>query len=64
MEALYLEGGLYAVFLYKGLPTDCAATFLYIFGTWFTQSEYEVDDRPNFEVLSEKYTNTSSDSEE
>lgn len=64
MEALNLAGGLYAVFLYKGLPANYAATFLYIFGTWFPQSDYEVDDRPHFEVLGEKYSNTSPESEE
>lgn len=64
MEALNLSGGLYAVFLYKGLPADYAATFRYIFGTWFPQSDYEVDDRPHFEVLGEKYSNTSPESEE
>lgn len=64
MEALTLAGGLYAVFLYKGLPANYAATFRYIFGTWFPQSDYEVDDRPHFEVLGEKYSNTSPESEE
>lgn len=64
MEVLNLAGGLYAVFLYKGLPANYAATFLYIFGTWFPQSAYEVDDRPHFEVLGEKYSNTSPESEE
>ena len=64
MEVLNLAGGLYAVFLYKGLPANYAATFLYIFGTWFPQSDYEVDDRPHFEVLGEKYSNTSPESEE
>jgi AraC family transcriptional regulator len=64
MESLYLEGGLYAVFLYKGLPADYTATFQYIFGTWFPQSAYEVEDRPHFEVLGEKYSNMSPESEE
>ena len=64
MEVLNLAGGLYAVFLYKGLPANYAATFRYIFGTWFPQSDYEVDDRPHFEVLGEKYSNTSPESEE
>ncbi len=64
MEVLNLEGGLYAVFLYKGLPADFAPTFIYIFGTWIPESEYDVDDRPHFEVLGDKYSNTSPTSEE
>jgi AraC family transcriptional regulator len=64
METFILPPGLYAVFQYKGSPKDYAPTFQYIFGTWFLDSIYEVDDRPHFEVLGEKYKNDSPDSEE
>ena len=64
MEVLNLKLGLYAVFLYKGLPANYAATLMYIFGTWFPQSDCEVDARTHFEVLGEKYSNSSPDLEE
>jgi AraC family transcriptional regulator len=63
METFILPGGLYAVFLYKGLSTD-SAIFQYIFGTWLPGSTYLLDERPHFEVLGEKYKNDDPDSEE
>jgi AraC family transcriptional regulator len=63
METLDLPGGLYAVFDYKGSNTD-NAIFRYILGTWVPQSDCELDDRPHFEVLGEKYRNNDPDSEE
>jgi AraC family transcriptional regulator len=64
METFILPAGLYAVFQYKGSPKDYAPTFQYIFGTWFPRSNYDIDDRPHFEILGEKYKNDSPDSEE
>ncbi len=64
MESIILPGGLYAVFLYKGLPAEAGKLFQYIFGVWIPASEYELDGRPHFEVLGEKYKNDSPDSEE
>ena len=63
MESFVLEGGLYAVFDYKGLNTD-NKIFLYIFRDWLPASEYELDDRPQFEVLGENYKNNDPDSQE
>lgn len=63
METFALEGGLYAVFDYKGLSTD-HSIFIYIFGTWLPGSDYLIDDRPHFEVLGEKYKNGDPNSEE
>ena len=63
MEAFILEGGLYAVFAYKGLNTD-TKIFEYIFTEWLPNSDYTLDDRPHFEVLGEKYKNNDPDSEE
>jgi AraC family transcriptional regulator len=63
METFVLEGGLYAVFHYQGLNTD-PTIFQYIFGTWLPQSDYELDVRPHFEVLGEKYKNNDPSSEE
>lgn len=63
METFTLAGGLYAVFDYKGLSTD-SSIFQYIYGTWLPNSEYDLDDRPHFEVLVEKYKNNDPNSEE
>lgn len=63
-ETLVLQGGLYAVFLHKGSAKDFSRTFKMIFYKWLPQSEYEIDDRPHFEVLGEKYKKDDPDSEE
>lgn len=63
MECIVIPAGKYAIFHYKGLPAD-AGIFRYIFGVWLPMSEYELDNRPQFEVLGEKYKNGSADSEE
>lgn len=63
METFVLEGGLYAVFDYKGLNTD-TSIFHYILGSWLPASEYLLDNRPHFEVLGSKYKNMDPDSEE
>ena len=62
-EAFELQGGLYAVFQYKGLSTD-SSVYQYIFSEWIPNSNYSIDDRPHFEVLGEKYKNNNPSSEE
>jgi len=65
MQMFTLQGGLYAVFFYKGHPAHHAPqVFGYIFNQWLPSSGYILDDRPHFEVLGEKYNNTSPESEE
>lgn len=63
METFILSEGLYAVFDYKGLSTD-TKIFEYIFGVWLPKSEYQLDNRPQFEILGEKYKNNDPESEE
>ena len=64
METYLLQGGLYAIFLHKSSNTD-DKTFRYIFETWLPAStEYQLDNRPHFEILGEKYKNDDPDSEE
>jgi len=63
METFTLEEGLYAVFEYKGSSAD-PSIFQFIFWQWIPNSPYEVDDRPHFEVLGEKYKNNDVNSEE
>ena len=63
MHAFTLEGGLYAVFDYKGSSAD-TSIYQYIFSEWLPNSAFEVDDRPHFEVLGHKYKNNDPNSEE
>ena len=64
MQSLIIEGGLYAVFNHIGDASKARETFGYIFGVWLPNSEYEFDNRPQFEILGEKYKNNAPDSEE
>lgn len=63
METFTLIGGEYAVFDYKGSSTD-GSIFQYIFMKWLPNSKYQLDSRPHFEVLGEKYKNNDPTSEE
>lgn len=63
MDTFELQGGLYAVFDYKGLNTD-NAIYRYIFEGWLPNSVYKLDHRPHFEMLGAKYKNNDPDSEE
>ncbi|WP_291871443.1 GyrI-like domain-containing protein [Maribacter sp.] len=64
MEPFILPGGLYAVFIHKGLASNFHKTMGHIYGVWLPQSSYVLDQRPHFEILGEKYKNNSEDSEE
>ncbi|MES2514760.1 MAG: GyrI-like domain-containing protein [Bacteroidota bacterium] len=64
METLTIPPGLYIVFTHKGLPSEGAKTFEYIFGTWLPNSNYELDNRPHFGKMTDKYNNTDPASEE
>ena len=64
MEAFTLKSGLYAVFIHKGGANTGPRTFGYIFGTWLPYSEYEMDFRPHFDLLGEKYKKDDPESEE
>ena len=64
METYILSNGLYAVFQYKGLSSGSAAFYQYIYSDWLPNSEYQLDNRPHFEILGEKYKNDDPTSEE
>lgn len=64
MQLLIVEEGLYAVFNHIGDASKARETFGYIYGVWLPNSEYELDNRPQFEILGEKYKNNAADSEE
>ncbi len=64
MSVFILSEGKYAVFDYKGSSQEAPSFFQYIFMEWLPNSGYELDHRPHFEVLGEKYKNNDPDSEE
>lgn len=53
MKVFHLKGGQYAVFHYKGLSSD-PTIFRYIYNEWLPNSNYQLDDRPHFEILGPK----------
>ncbi|MEC4049101.1 GyrI-like domain-containing protein [Flavobacterium sp. SUN046] len=64
MHTITIPSGLYAVFTYKGLPSNFAKTFNHIFFEWLPNSIYQLDNRPHFEILGSKYKNNDPTSEE
>lgn len=63
MKTLVIPTGEYAIFLHKGSSTD-NSTHQYIFSQWLPNSPYQLDNRPHFEVLGDKYKNADPSSEE
>ncbi len=51
METYILPGGLYAVFIYKGLITGISSFYQIIFNIWLPNSNYILDDIALFVVL-------------
>lgn len=64
MQVLEIPSGLYAVFLYRGKPSEAAPFFISIFKDWLPASPYLPDLRPHFEILDSKYLGEHPDSEE
>jgi AraC family transcriptional regulator len=64
LETLVIPAGKYAVFHYKGSSEQAPDVFRYIFNEWLPGSGYQIDNRPHFEILGEKYKNADADSEE
>jgi AraC family transcriptional regulator len=64
MQQLIVQEGLYAVFNHVGDAVKARETLGNIFGVWLPNSEYELDNRPHFEILGAKYKNNAPDSEE
>jgi AraC family transcriptional regulator len=64
METLIIPTGKYAVFIHKGPATEADKTYHFIFTQWLPNSEYNVDERPHFAVMTEKYKKEDPNSEE
>lgn len=59
-----LVAGLYAVFIHIGTSEEFPKTFQYILGQWLPRSQYELDDRPHFEILGERFKKNDPNSQE
>jgi AraC family transcriptional regulator len=64
MNTFTIPAGHYAVFLHRGPASAGVKTFQYIFTTWLPDSGYELDSRPHFEILGDRYKNEDPESEE
>ena len=64
METLEIPESWYAVFHYKGDQSNAPAFFNAIYTEWLPASNYELDHRPQFEILGAKYKTNDSNSEE
>lgn len=64
MVSLYIEPGMYAVFVYKGDGSDAPAFFQNIFEHELPSRNLKLDDRLHFEILGNKYQRNDVNSEE
>jgi AraC family transcriptional regulator len=64
MDGMVISEGKYAVFHYKGKASEAQGTYQYIFSKWIPNSIWDLDDRPHFAVMGEKYMGEHPDSEE
>lgn len=55
MESYIIPKGKYAVFIHKGDAGKFSKTMDFIMKTWLPDSRYELDKRPNFQIMKEKY---------
>jgi AraC family transcriptional regulator len=64
MESLVFPAGLYAVFIHKGTADKGPETYRYIFMDWLPGSGFDLDSRPHFAVMGERYRRDDDTSEE
>lgn len=55
LEKFIIPEGNYAVFTFKGLQSNYNEFARYIFSEWLPGSKYQLDERPHFEVMGDKY---------
>lgn len=64
LEEMEIPAGLYGCFLYKGLPSSAGPFYQSIFQDWLPKSGYQLDRRPHFEIMGDKYKIDDPNSEE
>jgi len=55
MQTMQIPAGMYAVFIHKGTAPEFSKTLQHIHGVWLPNSKYELDNRPHFEFLDDRY---------
>lgn len=55
MELKEISGGKYAKFIHKGAVKNLISTYYYIWGVWFSNSRFQLDDRDDLECYTEKF---------
>lgn len=55
LEQLTIPGGKYAVFIHHGTWAEFAQVYQQIFEEWLPNSGYEMDHRPQFEIMEKNY---------
>ncbi|MCD9856517.1 GyrI-like domain-containing protein [Epilithonimonas sp. JDS] len=63
-ESFELEKGKYLVFNYQGKAENGPQIFSYIFQTFIPENNFEVDDRPHFEIFGDDYNPSNEFAEE
>ncbi|WP_374446309.1 GyrI-like domain-containing protein [Epilithonimonas sp.] len=63
-DTFELESGKYLVFTYKGKAENGPELFRYIFQNFIPENQFEVDDRPHFEIFYDDYDPNSDFAEE
>ena len=64
MQKLIIPTGRYTVFTYRGDGSNASDFFRSIFTQWLPEAQLQWENRPQFEVLTEKYKKNSPESEE
>ncbi|WP_313098476.1 GyrI-like domain-containing protein [Epilithonimonas sp.] len=63
-ETFELESGKYLVFNYKGKAENGPELFRYIFQNFIPENQFEVDNRPHFEIFGDDYNPNDDSAEE
>jgi AraC family transcriptional regulator len=59
-----LTGGKYAVFMLRGTHSEAVKTIQNVFQNWLPNSEFEFDNREQFEIMGEKYISPNDENSE
>jgi len=63
-ETFELERGKYLVFSYKGKAENGPEIFRYLFQTFIPENQFEIDNRPHFEIFGDDYNPNDDSAEE
>jgi len=64
MKTMLIPKGMYAVFIHHGPASTFYKTSQYIFEEWLPNSDYQIDNRPHFEIMKSDYNPNSMEAQE